>query len=130
MQGNYKFNSINLFVYAVRGETKTTVLPYNAYFTKKNRYCLLAFQSSIAVKQIFRDRHNEQNLYLSGLRVNTATFIVPPPPSSLGEPDKPHSLHIPVQKTRTRILVQVTIYRRLQIGRDGHPDQSEAYDIS
>ena len=32
--------------------------------------------------------------------------------------------------TRARILVQVTIYRRLLIGRDGHLDQSEAYDIS
>ena len=31
---------------------------------------------------------------------------------------------------RTRILVQVTIYRRLLIGQDGHLDQSEAYDIS
>ena len=30
----------------------------------------------------------------------------------------------------SRILEQVTIYRRLQIGRDGHIDQSEAYDIS
>ena len=29
-----------------------------------------------------------------------------------------------------RILVQVTIYRRLLIGRDGHLDQSEAYAIS
>ena len=29
-----------------------------------------------------------------------------------------------------RILVQVTIYRRLLIGRDSHLDQSEAYDIS
>ena len=29
-----------------------------------------------------------------------------------------------------RILVQVTIYRRLLIGRDDHLDQSEAYDIS
>ena len=29
-----------------------------------------------------------------------------------------------------RILVQVTIYRRPLIGRDGHLDQSEAYDIS
>ena len=28
-----------------------------------------------------------------------------------------------------RILVQVTIYRRLLIGRDGHLDQSEGYDI-
>ena len=27
-------------------------------------------------------------------------------------------------------LVQVTLYRRLLIGRDGHLDQSEAYDIS
>ena len=33
-------------------------------------------------------------------------------------------------RTRGRILVQVTIYRRLLIGRDGHLDQSEAYDIS
>ena len=32
--------------------------------------------------------------------------------------------------TRALILVQVTIYRRLLIGRDGHLDQSEAYDIS
>ena len=31
---------------------------------------------------------------------------------------------------RTCILVQVTIYRGLLIGRDGHLDQSEAYDIS
>ena len=29
-----------------------------------------------------------------------------------------------------RILVQVTIYRRLRIGRDGHLDQSKAYDIA
>ena len=29
-----------------------------------------------------------------------------------------------------RILVQVTIYRRFLIGRDGHLDQSEANDIS
>ena len=28
------------------------------------------------------------------------------------------------------ILVQVTINRRLLIGRDGHLDQSEAYDLS
>ena len=32
--------------------------------------------------------------------------------------------------TWDRILVQVTIYRRLLIGRDGHLDQSEACDIS
>ena len=32
--------------------------------------------------------------------------------------------------TRARIVVHVAIYRRLQIGRDGHLDQSEAYDIS
>ena len=31
---------------------------------------------------------------------------------------------------QARILVQVTIYRRLRIGRDGHLDQSEAYEIS
>ena len=31
---------------------------------------------------------------------------------------------------RDRILVQVTIYRRLRISRDVHLDQSEAYDIS
>ena len=35
-----------------------------------------------------------------------------------------------LQIGRARILVQVTIYRRLRIGRDGHLDQSEAYDIS
>ena len=34
------------------------------------------------------------------------------------------------KETRGGILVQVTIYRRLLIGRDGHLDQSEAYDIS
>ena len=28
------------------------------------------------------------------------------------------------------IVVQVTIYHSLLIGRDGHLDQSEAYDIS
>ena len=30
---------------------------------------------------------------------------------------------------RARILVQVTIYRRLRIGGDVHLDQSETYDI-
>ena len=30
----------------------------------------------------------------------------------------------------SRILVQVTINRRLRIGRDGYLDQSEAYDLS
>ena len=34
-----------------------------------------------------------------------------------------------IQHPRARILVQVTIYRRLLIGRDGHLDQSDAYDI-
>ena len=38
-------------------------------------------------------------------------------------------LDIPLT-TWVGILVQVTIYRRLLIGRDGHLDQSEAYDIS
>ena len=32
--------------------------------------------------------------------------------------------------TKAPILLQVTIYRRLRIGRDGHLDQSEAYDMS
>ena len=31
---------------------------------------------------------------------------------------------------RVPILVQVTIYRRLRSGRDGHLDHSEANDIS
>ena len=31
---------------------------------------------------------------------------------------------------QSEAYVQVTIYRRLLIGRDGHLDQSEAYDIS
>ena len=31
--------------------------------------------------------------------------------------------------SRARILVQVTIYRRLRIGRDSYLDQSEASDI-
>ena len=35
-----------------------------------------------------------------------------------------------VTHTRARVLVQVTIHRRLRIGRDSHLDQSEAYDIS
>ena len=29
-----------------------------------------------------------------------------------------------------RILIQITIYRRLRKGQDGHLDPSEAYDIS
>ena len=40
------------------------------------------------------------------------------------------SVRVPRLDFRARILVQVTIYRRLLIGRDGHLDQSEAYDIS
>ena len=32
-------------------------------------------------------------------------------------------------QTWARILVQAANYRRLRIGRDGHLDQSEAYDI-
>ena len=31
---------------------------------------------------------------------------------------------------RACILVQATIYRRVRIDRDGHPDQSETYDMS
>ena len=38
--------------------------------------------------------------------------------------------HDDIQEPWARILVEVTIYRRLLIGRDGHLDQSEAYDIS
>ena len=36
----------------------------------------------------------------------------------------------PSYYTGIRILVQVAIYRRLLIGRDGHLDQSEAYGMS
>ena len=36
----------------------------------------------------------------------------------------------PLDCQRAGILVQVTINRRLLIGRDGHLDQSEAYDLS
>ena len=38
--------------------------------------------------------------------------------------------HFAIISLRADILVQVTIYRRLRIGQDGNPDQSEAYDIS
>ena len=41
----------------------------------------------------------------------------------------PYTSHV-FSISRARILVQVTINRRLLIGRDGHLDQSEAYDIS
>ena len=54
----------------------------------------------------------------------------------LGEDLIPYNNHITLDHMhamiwfRARILVQVTIYRRLLIGQDGHLDQSEAYDIS
>ena len=35
--------------------------------------------------------------------------------------------HVPLLQYRARILVQVTIYRRLLIGRDGHLDQSSFF---
>ena len=45
--------------------------------------------------------------------------------------DRPqNAAHVGEPITWGRILVQVTIYRRLRIGRDGHLDQSEAYDLS
>ena len=31
---------------------------------------------------------------------------------------------------QARIIVQSTIYRRLRIGQDSHPDQSDVYNIS
>ena len=34
------------------------------------------------------------------------------------------------EESRFRTFVQDTTYRRLRIGRDGHLDQSEVYDIS
>ena len=42
----------------------------------------------------------------------------------------PSGWHLTPSHVWARILVQLTIYRRLLIGRDGHLDQSEAYDIS
>ena len=41
-----------------------------------------------------------------------------------------NSGHAKRRSDLARILVQVTIYRRLRIGRDDHLDQSEAYYIS
>ena len=38
-------------------------------------------------------------------------------------------MYIILLSVRAGILVQVTIYRRLLIGRDGNLDQSEAYNI-
>ena len=52
---------------------------------------------------------------------------------------KQSSLINPLEMNRERhgvkhdwayVIVQVTIYRRARIGRDGHLDQYEAYDIS
>ena len=40
------------------------------------------------------------------------------------------SIHIYILSPAVRILVQVTLYRELLIGQDGHLDQSEAYDVS
>ena len=48
----------------------------------------------------------------------------------LAEPNNSSSSVVDWFCLRARILIQVTIYRRLLIGRDGHLDQSEAYDIS
>ena len=53
----------------------------------------------------------EQYTLRHGLRQCNAVFL-----------KQPHS--------RAHILIQVTLYRRLRIGRDGHLDQSEAYDMS
>ena len=41
-----------------------------------------------------------------------------------------HYYTVCLMRVRARILVQVTMYRWFLIGRDGHLDQSEAYDIS
>ena len=38
--------------------------------------------------------------------------------------------HEEIRNSRARILVQVTIYQRHRIGRDGQHEQSDAYDIS
>ena len=46
----------------------------------------------------------------------------------LGERLFPAGLPLSHRQSWARILV--TIYRRLLIGRDGHLDQSEAYDTS
>ena len=46
-------------------------------------------------------------------------------PIAVGE----QNTHCVIQ-IRARILVKVTIHRRLLIGRDGRLDQSEAYDVS
>ena len=43
--------------------------------------------------------------------------------------NRQHSIEDIVFIAWARILVQITIYRRLRIGRDGHLDHSEAYDI-
>ena len=48
---------------------------------------------------------------------------------SLLQPHEDCSLKC-LMKFRARILVQVTIYRRLLLGRDSHLNQSEAHDIS
>ena len=59
------------------------------------------------------------------LKVTTA-----PPPNHLICPLATSGVAAFVHRHLSRILVQVTIYRRLLIGRDGHLDHSEAYDIS
>ena len=44
--------------------------------------------------------------------------------------DLAKSGELPPDKHKACVLVQVTIYHRLQIGLDGNLEQSEAYDIS
>ena len=65
--------------------------------------------------------HDEANVLLS----NTL-YVYIYAPDYIGWP----SAHLVGQEIRAGILVQVTINRRLLIGRDGHLDQSEAYDLS
>ena len=50
--------------------------------------------------------------------------------SSLSGIGKLESLTLTYTEPWASILVHVTIYRRFLIGRDGHLDQSETYDIS
>ena len=47
-----------------------------------------------------------------------------------GDQENTHTHILANHVSWARILVQVTINRRLLIGRDGHLDQSEDYDLS
>ena len=117
----------------LRIDLQTSEAPHGALDVRKNELCA---RLTALLPSLFRpsaEVYLEKGYSYTRVLATMAQFSL----YVHKDGQKPHSYHLDTKRSpinqllriRARILVQVTVYRRLLIGLDDHLDQSEVYDI-